>query len=546
MFKKKIILLLGIYLISPILYGQLILKCDKKDISVFQGEKIDLVLTVINKTNYSISSDKQFYFSYHIYDRNENVVSFDNKRFILPRKIRKFGRTVFKIPVYFNYKKSGKYKIKVDIVKEGEFWGSDKGWDMPVINLNLKKLFSNEFKNKYMKTFYRTGSDLLNKEQYLLRLTLKNSEIINKGKFIGFSPGSNYPKVWIRDTATFIGYAKLFYRLSDLKYMVEAFLKHQVKNGEIVDNIDRYGNVDKNTVSTDQESSLIIAAFEIFEDDKGWIKENISKKSIIKRLEDALSWVWGNKRDKKYGLILNGFTADWGDVEKSYPDQRAVKLSNISLPSISIYVQAKYIQAIEKFLIMAQSLNMQKVVLLWKKRLIGLKKRTKKHLYLRDKGYFISHITPSIGKYYKMEKNILAVGGNAEAIIAGLMNHAEIDRFIKELDKRLKKYKLKSVSYTLLPPYPNGFFPHPLLSKQWTYQNGGSWDWIGGRLVNALFKRGFKKKALFYLMGIVKKNINNLNIFEWEDYNGVGRGASFYTGAAGVMGEAIFRGYLKK
>ncbi len=544
---KKIAIFLVIFYVGLVFgYGKLLLKCDVKNRSLFQGEKIELKIMVINKLNYSIESKNRFYLSYHIYGLNGEKISFDNKRFILPRKIGKFRRTSFKIPVYFNYNKSGTYNIQLDIVKEGEFWGTDKGWEMPTLKIILKPLFSSEFKKKYLKTFYDTGNRLLNNEQYLLRLTLKNSEIINNGKLIGFSPGSNYPRIWIRDTATFIRYAKNFYQLSDLKYMVELFFKYQKNDGEVVDNIDKYGNTDKNTVSTDQESSLIIAAYEMFLSDKNWIKMMILNKSIFTRMEDALNWVWKNKRDKKTGLILNGFTADWGDVEKSYPDQRAVKLSKASMLSISIYVQSKYIQAIKKFIIMAKHLKNQKYTLLWKKRLFLLKSNTRKYLYLKNMGYFISHITPSTNKYYEMEKKILAVGGNAEAIIAGLMSSLEIKKFIKVLDKRLEKYKLKTVSYTLLPPYPESFFPHPLLSKQWSYQNGGSWDWIGGRLVNALFQKGFRKKALFYLMEIVKKNLKNFNIFEWEDRNGIGKGASFYTGAAGVIGDAIFKGYLRK
>jgi len=544
--KKFFIFFISTFLIFFSIYGNLIIKCDKENISVFQGEKINLRITVVNKLNYAISPGNRFYFSYHIYDLNGKDVSFDNKRFIIPRKIKKFGRTIFKIPIYFNFKKSGNYKIKLDIVKEGVFWGSDKGWEVPIIKLNLKPLFSDEFKKKYLKNYYKTENSLLNKEQYLLRIILKNSEIINNGQLMGFSPGSNYPKIWIRDTATFIGYAKLFYKLSELKKAVELFLKYQKTDGEIADNIDKDGNTDKNTVSTDQESSLLLSAYEMFEDDPDWIKKKILNKKIIDRLEAALGWVWKNKLDKKFGLVLNGFTADWGDVEKSYPDQRAVKLSKLSLPSISVYVQAKYIQAIEKFIIMSKYLKNNDTTLLWSSRLNSLKNRTKKHLFLKDKGYFISHITPSTDEYYKMEKEILAVGGNAEAILAGLMTYSEIKKFIKILDKRLKKYKLKSVSFTLLPPYPESFFPHPLLSKQWSYQNGGSWDWIGARLVNALFQKGFRTKALIYLKEIVKKNIKNLNIFEWEDRSGVGRGASFYTGAAGVIGEAIWKGYLKK
>jgi len=543
--RKFAIFILSSLFVLPSIYGKLIIKCDKENLVLFQGEKIELKIIAESKLPYSISSRNRFYFSYHIYDMAGGKVSYDNRRFLLPVKIKKFRKTTFKIPVYFNIKENGNYKIKLDIVKEGEFWGSDIGWEMPVIKLKLKSLYSNEFKKKYLKTFYETGNNLLDKEQYLLRMILLNSEINVDGKLRGFSPGSNYPRVWIRDMATFIGYAKLFYKLSDLKGMIELFLIHQNIDGEIVDNIDKYGKTDKNNVSTDQESSLVIAAFKIFEDDNNWIEKEILKKKIIDRLEGALEWVWKNKRDMRSGLILNGFTADWGDVERSYPDQRAVKLSDISMPSISIYVQAKYVQAMEKFLQMAEYKNKKESLQLWKKRLDFIKSRTKKYLYLKDRGYFITHITPSTEKYYKMEKEILAVGGNAEAILAGLMSSSEIKKFIEILDERLEKYDLKSVSYTLLPPYPANFFPHPLLKKQWSYQNGGSWDWLGGRVVNALFQKGFRKKALSYLMKIVKKNIKKSNIFEWEDRNGVGRGASFYTGAAGVIGEAIWKGYLR-
>ncbi len=40
-----------------------------------------------------------------------------------------------------------------------------------------------------------------------------------------------------------------------------------------------------------------------------------------------------------------------------------------------------------------------------------------------------------------------------------------------------------------------------------------------------------------------QKHLGNFNIFEWEDKNNIGRGASFYTGAAGISGEIIFKYY---
>jgi hypothetical protein len=103
---------------------------------------------------------------------------------------------------------------------------------------------------------------------------------------------------------------------------------------------------------------------------------------------------------------------------------------------------------------------------------------------------------------------------------------------------------LRSVSYTLLPPYPEGFFPHPLLASPWSYQNGGEWDWIGGRLVCALYQNGLRRQAENYLREIVERNLARGNIFEWSDRTGNGQGASFYAGAAGVLGEAILYGHF--
>jgi hypothetical protein len=55
----------------------------------------------------------------------------------------------------------------------------------------------------------------------------------------------------------------------------------------------------------------------------------------------------------------------------------------------------------------------------------------------------------------------------------------------------------------------------------------------------------FAWHLLFSLLEIVKKNLANFCIFEWEDRRGTGRGAMFYVGAAGVIGEAIILGYQK-
>ena len=119
------------------------------------------------------------------------------------------------------------------------------------------------------------------------------------------------------------------------------------------------------------------------------------------------------------------------------------------------------------------------------------------------------------------------------------MSREQIQRFLKVLQERRNQYKLRTVSFTLLPPYPKGFFSHHLLTRPWNYQNGGEWDWIGARVVKALILNGFKKEAKEYLLEIVEKNLSNYCIYEWEDRQGNGRGALFYAGAAGIIGEII-------
>lgn len=519
------------------------IQCTPSEVTAFQGEKIVFHLTITNHMLESIRPGTNHFISYHLYDEAGKSVAYDNRRYPLPRVLRRNKTTRFNLPVFFSYPQSGTYTVEFDIVKEGEYWGSSKKWQTAKIKLHLKPLFSNEFKKKYLKRFYDTGNDILNRHQYLLRLTLKNAELyFSDFTFFGFAAGSDYPAVWIRDTATLIKYAMHFYPRSMLAKSIELFLEHQGNAGDIVDSIDLKGNTDKNTVETDQESSLVLAAASVAAADPAWLNKKISGQAVIQRLEQALEWVWQHKLNKEYQLITSAFTADWGDLDNSYPDQRATKLNDKSTLVLGIYTQAKYIQAIDAFIALCKTPPAK-----WNERLEILKRQAITHLYLKDQGYFITHIVPGKDKekYFKMEKEILPVGGNAEAILAGLMNTSQVKRFLDVLQQRRKKYQLRTISFTLLPPYPEGFFSHHLLKNPWSYQNGGEWDWIGARVILALQENGFQQEAKSFLLEIAKKNLANYCIYEWEDRSGTGRGALYYAGAAGLLGEAIYMVFPK-
>jgi len=512
-------------------------------LNLFQGEKLVLKLLVKNFSKESISSKNGYFFSYHLKREDGSIIKNENRRFEIKAQIKSGDIKTIEIPIYIDYKEPGKYRIKFDIVKEGFFWLSSKSWKLPELELNLKSLYNETFKNRFLNSYFIHNNELINKEQYLLRLILKNNEAYKNKRIYGFSPGTDYKQFWIRDIATYFYYAKLFYPLKTLKNNIVKFLELQKDTGEICDWFDFEGNTDKNTVETDQESSLIIAAFELFKSDPIWIKSLINNRTIISKLESALDFVWKFKRNKKYDLIESGLTADWGDVENTYPDQRATKLSKNSTMVFSIYTQSKYIQACEKIIEMFKYINKPNKVKKWLNRKKILMTNSRKYLFNQKKGYFLIHYYPTKKNYYDIESNIFALGGNSEAILSGLMKRDEIKRLISFVKFKIERLKLKSISYSLLPPYPSGFFKHPLM-KEWMYQNGGAWDWIGLRYIKALFKYGFYNDANFYTLSLIKKHLSNFNIFEWEDRNGVGRGADFYTGAAGIMGEILYKYYL--
>jgi hypothetical protein len=536
-------LLLWLLAAFPGLHGAGVdMACSPRGVTAAQGEKIELRFSLRNGSAYTLSQEERFFLSYHAFDGSGKLVFYDNRRFSLPQPVRPGKSAAFSVPVYFNLA-AGVYDVEWDLVREGEFWGRDKKWRSCRLQLRLLPLVSTAFRKAWLPTFYASGQEWLDREQYLLRQILKNNEARQGGRLFGFSAGSGYPQVWIRDTATLMFYARFFYPAVQLQEMVGRFFSRQGRDGEICDWIDSAGRSDKNTVESDQESSLVLAVYPLALADPGWLLRPINGEPLFERMGKALEWVWRERFDPAYGLIWGGLTADWGDVERSYPDGRATDLSDRSRRTFSTYTQAMFLQAGQKFMDMAAWLDKKTAVALWRRRLDILRTSCRQRLFLPEQGYFLIHRLAGREDFSVLEKDILAIGGNAEAMRAGLMSRPEIERFIRVLENKRKQFALRSVSFTLLPPYPRGFFPHPLLAP-WNYQNGGEWDWIGGRLVAALYQNGFRAKAEEYLKEIVAKNLRDGNLFEWSDRAGNGQGALFYAGAAGVLGEAILRGHL--
>ena len=150
----------------------------------------------------------------------------------------------------------------------------------------------------------------------------------------GFNAGSGYGEVWIRDFNTFIELSCKVMPRDSIKDRLRIFFQMQGDDGNIMDGYiprkkagagydyiysknapDFAGH--KNTVETDQETSLIQAVYKYVKatNDQNFLNENIDGKSVHSRLSDALDFLMNRRYSPKYGLIYGATTVDWGDVQ---------------------------------------------------------------------------------------------------------------------------------------------------------------------------------------------------------------------------------------
>lgn len=154
----------------------------------------------------------------------------------------------------------------------------------------------------------------------------------------GFNAGSGYGEVWIRDLNTFIQLSCGIMPKDSIKGALKIFFQMQGEDGNILDgyiplskanqgynyitskNAPEFGG-HKNTVETDQETSLIQAVFKYVKatKDTGFLTELIFGKTVQSRIKDALHFLMTKRYSHKYGLIYGATTVDWGDVQPETP-----------------------------------------------------------------------------------------------------------------------------------------------------------------------------------------------------------------------------------
>lgn len=370
----------------------------------------------------------------------------------------------------------------------------------------------------------------------------------------GFNAGTSYGEIWIRDFNTFINGSLQVHSRDEVRERLLLFFKIQGADGNIPDgaikseqaNVGyqyRYSDLapgwaaHKNTVETDQESSLIQAVRKYIDatGDRRLLTESIGGRSVIARMDDALQYVLKNRWSEKYGLVIGATTVDWGDMQAQ--NGWGVVINDNTRWAISIYDNAMYLKAVNDFIAL-QPADYRSAVN-WKKTAAKLKKNIRKHLWDAKAEKYVPHLYLNGSPFPAGfdERSILYTGGTACAILAGLHSRTEIADINRQFLAAVAHEKFATIGMTVYPPYPLAEFPNV---PPYTYQNGGDWTWFGGRMIQALTVNGYPAEAYAELSPMIDRVLKNHGFFEWYDVKtGAPGGSGDFRGEAGVLYDAI-------
>ena len=370
----------------------------------------------------------------------------------------------------------------------------------------------------------------------------------------GFSAGTSYNEVWIRDFNTFINGSLKVHPKEKVKEMLLMFFKIQGSDGNIVDGLVdsakaavgyqyRYSRLlpgsaaHKNTVETDQESSLVQAVKKYVDitGDNSILFEVIDAKTVLQRIEDALVYIQKHRWSAQYGLVTGATTIDWGDVQ---PETGwGVAINNKTKWAIDIYDNAMYVMAIHDFLSIKPKDYKPREN--WATIATTIKKNARRHLWVPAAQKYLPHVYLNGSPFSKdfNENQILYTGGSICAILAGFNTAAEIKEINRQMLAAAAKEKHATIGITVYPPYPKEQYPN---MPPYSYQNGGDWTWFGGRMIAALVANDLVKEAYDELTPMIDRAIANKGFYEWYNVQtGAPKGSGDFRGEAGVLFDAI-------
>ena len=370
----------------------------------------------------------------------------------------------------------------------------------------------------------------------------------------GFNAGSGYKEVWIRDFNTFIGLSLEVVDTAEVRDALDTFLDFQGPEGDIPDayvsQLDtnavpyryRYSRArprmaaHKNTVETDQESSLVQAARQYVRltGDTPWLFSKRGGRTVLDRLEGAMSYLRECKWDDGYGLIVGATTADWGDVQPEHG--WGVEIDQNTHFAIDIYDNAMYVLALRDLADLCRLAGADSLAARWEALREEVTSNIRKHLWDPERHKFHPHLYLDGSPFPQDldEEAIYYHGGTAVAALAGVLTRDEIAEANDRMLENVAAAGAQSVGLTLYPAYPSGTFANPMMGA-WQYQNGGDWTWFGARWIQALVQYGFLHEAYDELRPMLQRVPEQGGFYEWYKLDGSPVGSGTYRGAAGVL-----------
>lgn len=371
----------------------------------------------------------------------------------------------------------------------------------------------------------------------------------------GFNAGSGYSQIWARDMNTFIEVACEETNQTDIRNAILLFFALQQPNDEMIDgyvlkpdftwydNHPYYADAApdhvgfKNTVETDQESSLIqiVGKYIRKTGDTSILREDVAGRTVLERMDDMVDYLMRERYSDQYGLLFGAMTADWGDVQPN--DDFGCDMNELSSRAIDVYDNAMFLIALDYLQEMTDDASLLKK---WKGIREQIAQHVRKYLWDAERKKFILHlyIDPSPIPAGFDENQIHYHGGTAVAIEAGLLSKEEIAVVNAQMLENVRLSGMPSIGLTLYPTYPEGFFRGGM-AKPYVYQNGGDWTWLGGRMIQQLVANGFVEEAYDEIRPMIDRVIKNQGFFEWYGMGGVPSGSGHFKGSAGVLAKAI-------
>ena len=370
----------------------------------------------------------------------------------------------------------------------------------------------------------------------------------------GFNAGSVYKEVWIRDFNTFIELSLEVVPQAEVREVLDTFLDFQTEDGNVPDAFVVVASADnlgyryrfceahpdmaahKNTVETDQESSLVqaVAQYAAITREYDYLKEIRAGKTVLEHLEDAMSYLRNNKWDDAYGLITGATTADWGDVQPEHG--WGVEIDQNTHYTIDIYDNAMFALALGDLAQLCKTAGAADRAARWQALKDTVSRNVREHLWDAGRQKFRPHIYLN-GSPFPADFNedeIYYHGGTAVAALAGLMTRKEVAAANRRMVANQQAAGAQSIGLTLYPAYPDGFFANPMMGA-YQYQNGGDWTWFGARWIQALVQYGMLHEAYDELRPMLQRVVDHGGYYEWYKLDGTPVGSGTYRGTAGVL-----------